>query len=161
MKKWIVLVAIAILAAACDKSRVYEKNTDMPDNIWEVSHVPRFEFDIADVQQSYNIYINLRNSVNYPFSNIYVQYQMFDSEGNSIEKDLQSILLFDTKSGKPYGNGLGDIFDHRMLIKESYVFDAPGQYVIELEQYMRMQQLPMLLSVGIRIEKSVQEEISK
>ena len=61
--------------------------------------------------------------------------------------------LFDPKTGEPFGNGLGDVFDHQFLLLENYKFERPGPYNFKLQQYMRMDSLPEVLSAGIRVEK--------
>ncbi|MEO0331329.1 MAG: gliding motility lipoprotein GldH, partial [Bacteroidota bacterium] len=54
--------------------------------------------------------------------------------------------------GKPYGSGLGDIFSHQILALPGYQFDTAGMYQIRLQQYMRRDTLPEILSVGVRVE---------
>jgi gliding motility-associated lipoprotein GldH len=62
--------------------------------------------------------------------------------------------LFDATSGKPLGDGLGDIFDHRILALSDYRFETAGTYRFKIEQYMRQDTLPMILSMGLRVEFS-------
>ena len=62
------------------------------------------------------------------------------------------LFLFDPKSGEPYGSGVGDLFDHSQPVLENYTFPASGDYKAELRQYMRLDTLPYILSVGWRVE---------
>ncbi len=59
----------------------------------------------------------------------------------------------DPKTGKPNGSGLGDLFDHKFLIKRNYRFPKPGKYTMQIRQYMRQDPLLNILSVGITVEK--------
>jgi gliding motility-associated lipoprotein GldH len=62
--------------------------------------------------------------------------------------------LFDAKSGEPKGkSGIGDLYDHRFLLLQNYQFPRPGKYKIILEQFMRMETLPGIVAVGVRVDK--------
>jgi gliding motility-associated lipoprotein GldH len=140
--------------SACDENRVYEENQDFGQKVWLVDSVPAFEFEITDPQQPYNIYWNIRNTLNYPFHNLYLTYYLEDTLGRRIATDLHNMLLFDPKTGEPYGSGLGDIFSHQIMALPTYKFDSAGIYRIRLQQYMRTDTLKDILSVGVRVEKA-------
>lgn len=157
MKQLIFVFLILLVLAGCDDSRVYEVNNEFDDKYWLADSTQTFNFAITDSASAYNIYYNLRNSVSYPFRNIYVRYQLRDSSGNILQTDLVNGDLFESKTGKPLGDGLGDVFDHRFIILNDYTFPASGTYEVDLSQYMRRDTLPEILAVGIRIEKSMNE----
>lgn len=138
--------------AACDEGRVYEENVDFTNKKWVVDTVPSFEFEIEDPSKPYNIYWNVRNTVAYPYRNLYLTYYIEDTTGRRITTDLHNMLLFEPKTGKPYGSGLGDIFSHQFMALPDYKFDQAGVYRVRLEQYMRTDTLPEIVSVGMRVE---------
>ncbi|WKN30963.1 gliding motility lipoprotein GldH [Porifericola rhodea] len=140
--------------AACDDQRVYEENYDFADKVWHVDSVPSFRFEISEPNQQYNIYWNVRNASNYPFRNLYVTYFLEDTLGRTISTDLHNMLLFDPKTGKPYGSGMGDIFSHQIMALPEFEFDSAGTYQIRLEQFMRTDSLKEVLSIGVRVEKA-------
>lgn len=151
--KFLILL-ISVGFFACDSQRVYEKNTDMSDNFWHVDSIPTFEFEIPDAGKDYNIYYNIRNSLSYPFHNLYVTYTLEDTLGHVISSDLHNMILFDPVTGKPQGSGLGDIFSHQILALPAYDFDSAGVYRFKVQQFMRRDTLPQILSVGIRVEEA-------
>ena len=153
--KHISLMALLAILFSCDSSRVYEENKDFDGPFWPKSTVPAFTFDIEDTSESYNIFINVRNGFDYPFYNLYYEYAIRDSLGITLEKDMLELILFDSKSGEPFGSGLGDLFDHQKPVLENYQFPQPGQYSIAFTHFMRPDTLPLILSVGARVEKSV------
>lgn len=159
MRSFLGFVIIALGFAACDDQRIYERNIDFNARYWLVSERPDLEFEITDTLQSYNLYCNIRNSLDYPFARIFVKYYLQDSAGVLLEKDLVSGFLFDEKTGEPFGeSGLGDIYDHRILLKQGYRFPYSGNYRIAFEQYMRKDTLEGVLAVGLRVEKTTQTE---
>lgn len=142
-----------LILGGCDSQRVFEQNIDIENRKWPKGDVKHFEFEITDAQQSYNIYYNIRNSVAYPFHNLFLTYSLKDATGNKLLSELQNMNIFDEKTGKPLGNGLGDIFDLQVLSVENYTFDQPGKYTFTIQQFMRRDTLPELLSIGIRVER--------
>lgn len=155
-----VLIVLTIFCsfASCDESRVFEENSDIENKIWIADSILNFDIDIQESKETYNLYINIRNSVSYPYENIYLTYYLKDTLGNQLESELVNFNLFDPKTGRPLGDGLGDIFDHQFLVLDNYKFQKPGRYVLQLQQYMRMDSLPEILSAGIRVDKKAADK---
>lgn len=144
---------------ACDETRVYEKNQDIPEHAWHKDSTLLFNVEINDPDIPYNVYYNIRNAVSYPAQNLYLRIEVQDSSGNVLTSDLNNIELFDPKTGKPYGDGLGDIFDHRVKVLDSFMFPDSGAYEVIVQHKMRDKimvdnRLPYIMSVGIRVEKA-------
>jgi gliding motility-associated lipoprotein GldH len=156
MRSFLCCIVFIALCVSCDEERVFEKNIDFNSRNWLVGDKPEFEFEISDTLLSYNLYCNVRNSVAYPFSRIFVTYYLMDSTGASLEKRLVTQMLFDDTTGEPHGNsGLGDLYDHRIPLKKNYRFERSGKYKVRFEQYMRKDTLSGIIAVGLRVEKAV------
>ncbi|WPP53730.1 gliding motility lipoprotein GldH [Catalinimonas niigatensis] len=148
----LLLLCCVFWLSACDTDRVYEQNYDFANKEWKVDSVPTFRFEINDPDEAYNIYWNVRNTLNFPYRNLYLTFYLEDTLGRTISTDLHNMLLFDPKTGKPYGSGMGDIFSHQIMALPKYRFDSAGTYQVRLEQYMRTETLEDILSVGVRVE---------
>ncbi len=156
MRILIALCMAAMLLWACDDSRVYEEVTDFDQQQWIISEKPSFEFVIDDVNAKYNLYSNIRNSVSYPYSRFFFTYYLQDSSGVEIQKKLMTQTLFDVKTGEPFGkSGIGDLYDHRFLLVKDLQFKKKGTYRVVFEQFMRIDTLPGIMAVGLRVEKSI------
>jgi gliding motility-associated lipoprotein GldH len=148
----IVFLSIILLASSCDDSRVFEKNYDFKEREWQVTEKPSFEFIVGN-NQPYNLYCNLRNSVAYPYSRIFINYTLKDSAGLELKKEMINTFLFNEKTGEPIGSsGVGDIYDQQLLLLKDYNFKQPGTYTIQFEQFMRTDTLQGVLAVGLRVE---------
>lgn len=155
MRSFFGFTVIIVFLFSCDENRVYEKNVDFNSRHWLANEKPEFEFEVTDTQQSYNLYCNVRNSLDYPYARIFITYYLQDSSGTAMEKQLVRQLLFDDKTGEPQGeSGLGDIYDHRIPLKRNYQFPYAGRYKISFEQFMRTDTLSGVLAVGLRVEKN-------
>lgn len=148
------LCLIGLVLWACSDSRVYEQVIDFENREWIISDKPSFEFEIDDINSKYHIFSDLRNTVSYPYARFYFTYYLQDSSGVEIQKKLMGEYLFDAKTGKPSGkSGIGDLYDHRFLLLQNYQFPQKGKYKIVLEQFMRMDTLPGIVAIGVRVEK--------
>ncbi len=153
-KPWGLVAALGLLAlAGCDPSRVFEENTDFPSNSWDVQRKPAFTFAIADTAARYDVYFDVRNASVYPFYNLYVKATLVGPAGPVGAPLLHQMLLMDPKTGEPRGSGTGDIYDHQILALPRQRFARPGNYTLTLEQFMRQDQLPGLMAVGVRVAK--------
>ena len=145
---------VGALLTSCDNQRVFEDNFEFSDRTWKITEEPRFDFTISDTTARYNLYYNVRNSLTYPYSRIFVTYHLYDSTGREITKKLVNHDLFDQKTGRPFGNsGLGDLYDHQFPLLKQYAFPAKGKFSVKLDQLMRKDTLQGVLAVGIRVEK--------
>lgn len=150
--KYLPIIAFFLCITACDSSRVYEDYNDLEEAFWHLDSIQTFSFQVDDTTKSYNLKATFRNASSYPFYNLYFQYTLTDTSGNVLRQQLKEVELFDSKTGEPYGSGLGDMFDHSFMLEEGYKFESAGQYSLSFEQYMRRDTLPFILSVGARVE---------
>ncbi len=155
------LIIFSIFLMGCqDESRVFEKNEEIAEGKWNRNYHPTFEFEIKDTTIAYNILFNIRNTMDYQFSNLYLNYSIEDSLENVQLVDQTQVFLFD-QAGKPTGEesflfspSIADIFDHHYLCIQ-HQFKRSGKYRIKLKQYMRNQDpLEHILAVGVRVEKA-------
>jgi gliding motility-associated lipoprotein GldH len=145
--------AFALLSlTSCDKTRLYDENRDVKDGVWDMNQHLVFDFDVPDTVTKYNFYFNVRNTDDYPYSNIYVFFRTTFPNGKS-GIDTVEFPLAD-ENGRWYGKGQGDVHDCRLVFKQNVRFPLAGKYHMEVEQAMRMEQLPGILNAGIRIERA-------
>jgi gliding motility-associated lipoprotein GldH len=132
---------------------LYEDHVTFAARAWDVKVVPAFEFEVNE-PETLPIYYTVRNSLDYPYARLFVNYSLHDSTGLVLERKLVGSYLFDQKTGEPFGqSGLGDVFDHRFVLSPGFAFPAKGKYQVRLEQFMRQDTLPGVLAVGVRVEK--------
>ena len=145
---------MTVLFSACDQTRVYEKNNDLPDRIWLANDTSTFRFQIPDTTSRYNLYCNVRNSVAFPYARLFMNYYLTDSSGKLLQKKLVQTFLFDRDTGKPFGSSaLGDLYDHRIMLMNDHKFPYAGKFKLRFEQFMRTDSLQGILAVGLRVEK--------
>ena len=147
-------IVTGLLFFACDSKRVFDGKKDFTEGYWVFNNPAEFEFEIDDIDNTYNLIFNIRNTSKYQYQNIYLQYYLEDSTGRLVSKELKNIQLFNSITGVPLGKGLGDIFDVERTFLENYSFTDPGKYQLRIDQFMRQDSLPEILAVGLRVEIS-------
>lgn len=150
---------LVFLISGCDSGRLYEKNFDFEDRAWISDNQPAFEFEVTDTVKTYNLFCNIRNSVEYPYSRIFITYSLQDSTGTSLSKNMISAFLFEEKTGKPVGSSsLGNVYDQQVPILKNYQFKKAGRFSVRYEQFMRTDTLKGILAVGFRLESAIPSE---
>ena len=114
--------------------------------------IPSFEFEVGD-ELAQDIAIQVRSNLDYPYYNLYLQYTLEDQQGNELESELVNFVLYDEATGKPKGKG-NSVYQYTSPVLENYQFPAAGTYKISIAQYMRMAELPGVLSVGVTLNDS-------
>ncbi|SMG33906.1 gliding motility-associated lipoprotein GldH [Marivirga sericea] len=146
------VIFLMFFISSCTEERYFEDNYDFQDRSWNMEESAEFNIEIDSIELPYQIKLNLRNTMDYPYRNLYIKYQVRDST-YVMEDKLLNIKLFEAKTGKPYGNKQSDIYAHQLSLVDSMFFPAKGKYTIELKQYMREMELEGMISAGIRIEQ--------
>ncbi|MFN3589261.1 MAG: gliding motility lipoprotein GldH [Spirosomataceae bacterium] len=149
------LTSASALMFGCEVDGVYKAKYDFPEIGWRVRDVPSFTFRIEQPDEPLNYYYIIRNDVDYAYYNLFIKYTLSDSSGRVLQSRMEEITLFDPKTGKPLGNGLGDLFDHQIKATslQNFRFPTSGSYTLKIEQYMRQDPLAGLMTIGLTIEK--------
>lgn len=149
----------ALIFWQCQPRNDFKVIYDLKNSEWPIDSLQKFTFEIEDVTLPYNFYYLIRNAQQYPFYNLYVKRTLSDSTGKALSESLEEVILFDTKTGKPLGKGLGDIFDHKLRLRtlSNYRFSKAGTYTFTIEQNMRQDPLLGIMSVGLSVEQVVEK----
>jgi len=152
---WFVSIfAFCLAMSGCDKNVVYKAHEDIDDGLWYIKNKPTFKVEITDTTATYNMYYLLRNTLQYPYYNLYITKNFTGPDQKVISNTLEEVFLSNETTGKPYGHGLGDLFDHKIPFIKNYKFPRSGTYTFTLTQSMRQNPLPFVMSVGISVEKA-------
>jgi gliding motility-associated lipoprotein GldH len=155
-KFFLSICLISCLAfSGCMESPYFQKTVSVPQNQWAYDYQPVFKIDINDTAALYHIYFVIRHTEAYPFSNLWMWIATKEPGDTTYSKSRIEIPLAE-KSGKWLGRGMGEIWEQRMPITRNdapMIFKKFGTYEIKFEQNMRINPLPEVLQVGLRVEK--------
>lgn len=138
--------------SSCNKVGVYEKTINIPKFEWHYSFVPSFQFNISDTAAEYNMYMILRHTDAYSYSNIRLNVGQ-QNPGDTMFYQRLNIVLGSDATGWE-GTGMDDIWEIRKPITNGPVrFHKAGTYAITVAQIMREDPLKNIMNIGIRVEK--------
>ncbi|HDP74345.1 MAG TPA: gliding motility lipoprotein GldH [Bacteroidales bacterium] len=153
--KLLVVAAIAIvICSACSDNYVYNGYVTLPGEQWHADSVATFQILVSDTMTYYNLYVNVRNTTDYPFQNLYLFIDIIAPNGASVRDTLECYLA--DNHGAWLGKGRGKLRDNRFLYRDNVRFGAEGDYTVTLQQAMRVDQLNGVSEVGFRVELSNQ-----
>lgn len=148
---FVVLLA-TVLASCRDQYAIVDTNIELDKHNWSYSEKVRIPFTIEAADKPCNLYLNLRHTSDYKYSNIFLLIHITGPDGKrSTERKEFKLALPD---GEWLGSGSGNLYSYQILFREEYKFPLNGKYIIELEQNMRDNPLDYITDAGIRIEKS-------
>lgn len=156
--KWAayLIMGTGLMWTACTDHVLFQQDAQVPGGAWQRSWKPEFTFEVADTSRTYDVYLDIRHTGGYPYSNLYLFTTMVDPAGG-VRKDTVECTLADA-SGRWYGKGAGFIFSNRIkahvLYRRNDRFTPPGQYRFTMEQAMRSEELEGVIDVGISVENA-------
>ena len=153
MKKAILFIFSLIFLFSCSsKHKVFEKFEKFDNYDWTMNKVVSFDVAIDDTSASYDVYLPVRHTDNYPYDGLLVNLTYSTPNGEEHAKNYK--LNFRNKSGKFIGDGSGDIWDENSIIMQKAKFNALGTYKFEIIDNMPTTPTQGIMELGLRVEKS-------
>jgi gliding motility-associated lipoprotein GldH len=156
LRTYILIFSLFIITfSSCVSSPHYQKEYAVPQNEWKYDFRPSFKFDITDTNARYNLYFLIRHTEAYPNSNIWI-WVYTKQPGDSVFQKTRLEIPLSEPNGKWMGRGMGAIWEQRMPISndgDTVMLRKKGTWEIRFEQNMRVNPLPEVLQVGLRVEK--------
>jgi gliding motility-associated lipoprotein GldH len=150
-------VILYLLAAlmGCQDNITYQQNRSLENGKWFEKNVLNFQFEVSDLQKDYQLYYTFENGLDFPNYNFYLSFYLEDAQGNILKQQLQQVLFFNSKTGTPTGkpNFGSNRFTNEILALEKIKFSVKGKYTLKLKQYMRVDPVPEIWSVGVKLLK--------
>ena len=157
MRILISLLFISLLLG-CNNGVEYSQYASLPDG-WEAHNPVLFQVEVTDSLTPKDIFIMVRNTEQYPFSNLFLITKMEEPKSNKVIVDTLEYEMA-TPEGKWLGDGYSAIKESKLWYKEQFVFPTKGKYNLKIEQAMRkigdnegVMVLKGITEVGLRVEK--------
>jgi len=149
MKNIIYSFLIVLGFSACNNHAIYDKSITIKNREWFYDQKPQFEVQVNDSTLKYNIYINLRHTNEYDYSNLYL---LIHEKGSKLQDTTyrKEIKLAEL-DGKWIGKSAASLYEVEYLAKENYTFPDTGKYTFTLEQNMRENPLKNIVDIGIKV----------
>jgi gliding motility-associated lipoprotein GldH len=157
---WVVLISCGFFCS-CDSNRVFDEYKSVP-NHWNKDSIISFNVTPPDSINDYNLFVNLRNTNEYKYSNLFLIVEMDYPNGKTLKDTLEYKMA--DPSGKLLGTGFTDVKENKLWYKgydKPFVFNEIGEYKINIQHAMRqngqingIDNLEGITDIGFRIEQS-------
>jgi len=153
------LIVLIITATSCDESQIaYETREVAPS--WDYRDTLQFEIQPSDSVQQYDLLLNLRNDLSYPFANLWLITELQYPEGKTVTDTLEYNMA--APDGTFLGSKRGNIIENKLWYRENIRFRESGTYLLKLRHAMRrqnnvnpVQSLDGVIDVGYSLEKKL------
>ena len=144
------ILLIGIISACNDKNVVIDTNHEIVKHNWSYVDKVKIPVTISNTAKIYSIYLNLRHSGDYKYSNIFILVHQISPKGK-VTTERKEIKLANP-DGEWLGKGSGNLYSYQILFQKQIKFSDVGKYQFELEQNMRDNPLREVVDVGLRVE---------
>jgi gliding motility-associated lipoprotein GldH len=151
MTRILLFSAMLLMLASCRKKTEFEEFVAIPD-AWNNSNLVHFNVNITDTVTPQNVYISVRHSGKYEFSNLYL-FVTAESPNGNIKRDTVEMVMAD-EHGKWQGKGAASVFTLYYPYKTNIRFPVAGIYTFTIEQAMWIRDLKNISNIGLMIEKA-------
>lgn len=151
--RYLLLFTIVIFLMSCGRNVVYTDSSAMQGKTWRLRDIPVFKIPIKDTASSNNIYFIIRTGSSYPYRNIYLFVRTTAPDGKTMTDTLQYDLA--DEKGNWYGKGFGDIHELKLPYRSNVFFPVSGEYQINIQHGMRIEDLKGVYDFGLRVEKTL------
>jgi gliding motility-associated lipoprotein GldH len=148
-----IMLPLAIMTlCGCSRNRLFEEKVDITDNRWNAGDFVRFTFQVPDTSYPCDLYLMVRNTTEYDYSNLYL-FLHTTLPDSTVAADTIDLNLA-RPDGKWLGKGIGKFRDSKILLMPGFRFPKTGTYRLEIEQAMRESSISGISAIGLRIEKT-------
>jgi gliding motility-associated lipoprotein GldH len=156
--KYIVFLLLVTVIISCDEKRVYDHYASFGTEGWGKQNIVSFPFDISDTLEVYDLFIQLRNTNEYEYANLFLITELQFPDGFHVVDTLEYKMT--DAYGYWLGTGFTDMKENKLFYKEGFKFPQLGNYEMHIQQAMRkredlkgIEHLKGVSDVGFRIEK--------
>jgi gliding motility-associated lipoprotein GldH len=160
--KYCIVLLVILIAVSCDSKRFFDQYKSLP-NQWHKDSVVLFKVTPPDTINNYNLFLNVRNTNDYKYSNLYLVVELDYPNGKTLKDTLEYRMA--APDGTFLGSGFTDIKENKLWYKgyeDPFIFDEAGEYQIKIQHAMRKNgevfgvlNLEGITDVGFRIERDI------
>lgn len=154
-------VIFCFLISSCDSKSVFDVYKSVP-NQWHKDSVANFSFKAPDTLKNYDLYVQLRNTNAYKFSNLFLIVELNYPNGKAVKDTLEYKMA--APNGELLGEGFSDLKENKLWFrgfKTPFQFEEKGEYTVNIQHAMRnsgdvngIENLEGITDIGFRVEQA-------
>lgn len=150
------LILTGLTLSSCSNEAVFSSNKTFA-NGWPLQDTVKVTLPQMDSLKAYNLFINVRNTNDYPYNNLFLIVNMQYPKGKSITDTLEYRMA--NPDGTWIGTGIGSVKESKLWYSEGLRFNESGEYVLAIVHAVRnngavdgVERLVGIADVGVSVE---------
>lgn len=162
MIRVLVFFLVSMAFFSCEPNHVVFNQTKALDGFWDEKEILEFALPELDSLKKYDLFLNIRNTNDFKYNNIFLIVSMNFPHGKTVTDTLEYRMA--NPDGSWMGYGIGNIKENKLWYKESVQFFEEGNYKIDISHAMRnngevegVRRLEGITDVGFTVEESTKQ----
>ena len=153
-------MGVFLVLIACSKQPFFSQYQNIDNNKWDIDKPLTFNVPVNDSLSVFNLFVNIRNTNQYPYSNLFLivteKFENTITQIDTLEYDMADA------HGKWLGSGFTSVKENKLIYKTGYKFSKKGNYSFSIAHAVRKngqvfgdKYLNGISDVGLQIEKLI------
>jgi gliding motility-associated lipoprotein GldH len=158
LKQFKIYIVFSLVLLSCNSKTEFSKYQSLPNETWFLNNKIVFNVDNTDTIFNKNVFLNIRNTNNYPFSSLFLIAKIETPAKKQIIDTLEYKMA--DNFGNWLGSGISNLKENKLIYKQNYHFSKKGNYTFTIQQATRgnndiegSMPLKGISDVGLSIEK--------
>ena len=155
MKTYLSPVILALFSvfilSSCNSDRLYKNYIKFPNFIWSQNNRVSIKIDVEEPVKKADVVLGLRYNDQFPFQDFTLEIRMISPDKES--KTTKHTLLIRKPDESHLGECSGQICDLEKIVMKDVSFSNVGSYEFEVEHLMPDKLIPLVMDIGIMIDK--------
>lgn len=145
------IIALTLLVG-CGRKEIFNSFVSIPQTGWNQDSLAVFRINVSNVDQAYDIFMQIRNDSRYPNSNLWLFIDVVSPDGH-LQRDTIECMLADV-NGRWLGSGWGSLYTLKWPYRLQTRFAQPGTYTFRVNHGMRQEDIEGIKNLGMLVLKS-------
>lgn len=144
---------------SCQQNQLFNKTQSFQEDGWHKDSIASFKLPVLDTITPHHVFINIRNTNSFAFSNLYLIAQLNHPNGKQKIDTLQYQMA--KPNGEWLGVGTSSVKENKLWYLQNFQFNEKGNYSIDISHAMRrngeskgLTHLKDVLDIGIQVEST-------
>ena len=148
LKSFLKIVIFGLLISCSDENIIFNDYIDIENTQLSFKDTILFQTSISDTINLHNIFLQLRTSTDYKWSNMFIFSEIYFPNNKTRTDNLKFLM---DKKGNWNGDKSGIVVNFNHSLYKNIKFPIKGDYKFKLIQAMRDTVLKDVMSVGLKI----------
>jgi len=140
-----IFVFLVFLSYSCEKQYTFAELHAIPESGWTYDNILKYEFEVKDTTELYDLYLEIDYLTSFSFQNVYVN--VYTGLNQNEMKSTELSLDLSNNLGIWKGDCNADQCTYLLPLQKSIFFEKPGKQYFWLEQHSRTEELKGIQSI--------------